>query len=231
MKKLIYIIKSNNLVNYLRKVYKRIRYFLRYRKNQTIVDEPYSSHLPILLFLIKKNKLKHVLEVGSGYYSTKFLGLILGSMKSKLISIEDDVNWFKNLSEDYNNNSNVDLIYSLNPSLDILRRNNPNYDLIFIDNGKKPEDRIRIIETALKLSFRYIVIHDVQEPIYNQFIKSILRDDLAFIEIDTLYPHTGVIFSSTDQDNIYNLTKFIRQNKSTSVIDYDAWIILVDSFE
>ena len=177
-----------------------------------------------------KNKLIRVIEVGAGNYSTKFLGLILGSLNSKLISIEDDINWYNILYENYNINSFVDLIYSLEPCKGLLEiASNRNFDLIFIDNGKKPEDRIKIIETAIKISFRFIVVHDVQEPIYNRLIKSIIVNDLAYAEIGAFYPHTGIIFTNKDQDIIYKLTNFIRQNKSISVIDYDSWNNLINT--
>ena len=58
------------------------------------------TYVPIIMYLEENYKIKKVLETGSGLYSTSvFLDKKYFQNLQKLVSYENDINWFKNLKK------------------------------------------------------------------------------------------------------------------------------------
>jgi len=131
----------------------------------------YNSHMPILKKIAKKIKIKKILELGSGGYSTKlFIDKNFFPDLVHLKSYEDDESWFRMLLRDIED-KRFDYIFSPNgihEEIDLIQLDN--FDLIFIDSGKNKAERIAVIKSVAKRKPKCIVvIHDCD---YSEYVKA-----------------------------------------------------------
>jgi hypothetical protein len=187
--------------------------------NQRIIDKyifkipkyekfPHRTHLPILCALENLYKFKNVLELGSGFYSTRaYLDKKLFPNIKKITSYEDNYSWYKIIKNKIKKKSKLKLIYTKNKIENIINKINlDNYDLIFVDNSMKAENRIKTIENIIKkkLLKQIVVIHDFEYYPYRFVAK------IAYIyRFKCLTPNTGVM----SNENIINITKLKKIDK------------------
>lgn len=157
------------------------------------VRDNVGTHIPVLDLMIRLSNVKHILEFGSGVYSTNKL-LEFPSLEM-LTSYEDIPDWFAKIAKVKNNKFNLVFEKDL---LGIARTINlDEFDLIFIDCCDLPEKRAPIIKAISERKPRaIIVIHDVYDDIDR--IPGVLNnfDNLAIYA--KFGPATGILWNQTD---------------------------------
>lgn len=114
----------------------------------------YGSHLFLFQKLFRICKVESILELGSGYFSTK----ILPQYCNTFLSIETNKEFYNKIGK---NNNLIKLINYPDDRLKILNLI-PNYELIFVDSAPK-ESRIIYIQRALDSNVPYILFHDSEK--------------------------------------------------------------------
>jgi predicted O-methyltransferase YrrM len=133
-------------------------------------EEPYRSHVPVLIQLAQSLKPRRIAEFGMGRYSTSvFLDRTVFPFVEKVTSFEDDSEWFSIITQEHPPNSRFEANLVSSPMWKTaLRLRACDYDLIFVDDSKNDRDRARTL-LALRLAKGItkgpvVVVHDVELP-------------------------------------------------------------------
>ena len=126
------------------------------------VTDNVGTHIPVLDLMIRLSSIRHILEFGSGVYSTNKL-LEFPNLEM-LTSYEDSQPWLDKIAKVKNNK--LTLIFEKD-LLSIARSINlDEFDLIFIDCCNTPEKRAPIVvEIGRRRPKAIVVIHDVYDDI------------------------------------------------------------------
>lgn len=133
-------------------------------------EEPYKSHVPVLIQLAKSLRPRRIAEFGMGRFSTSiFLDRTLFPFVEKLTSFEDDPEWFSIITKEHPPNSGFEAKLVSSPMWKtVIGLSASDYDLIFVDDSKNDRDRAK---TLLALRFAkgitkgpVVVVHDVELP-------------------------------------------------------------------
>lgn len=113
----------------------------------------WGSHLTPLLACVCAS-LGPVLEIGIGHFSTPILHAVCANLGRRLVSIEDNKEWFDSFSK-YNNDSHSVLLKEYD---DIAEEK---WGVVFIDNSpggqRRKTDFVKFIKTS-----DYVVVHDFE---------------------------------------------------------------------
>jgi len=122
----------------------------------------YSTHLPILKQLVKKENIKTVFEFGTGFYST---GLFCKNCDFVVACEMQSEEWYNKVKHKFKEKENLSLHCMVGPnkSIDYLLNLNRNFDLIFVDGHG--DTRWQAINEASKFT-KLIVSHDTETPSY-----------------------------------------------------------------
>ncbi len=123
----------------------------------------YGSHMPILARIMDISD-GPVLEMGMGLYSTPLLDLMCRETKRRLVSYDNDPNWF---AENEKWKSDYHEVYFVT-DWDEADIENTHWSVAMIDHkpaARRKDDVRRIINSA-----DYILIHD-SEPEMNKFFR------------------------------------------------------------
>ena len=195
------------------------------------VSTPYASHLPILIGLARIIKIRRVLELGSGLYSSVvFMNNLAFPALAELHSVENDANWAKVVSNKIFDSRFKYTILDGSIRSFLEQVNMDGYDLVFVDDSSKVTDRAQTIEVASKMlaNDSLMVIHDYEIKQYRDSSKSI-RNKYSF---NLIYPNTGVLwnYSPIDLAKLGRLCKLVRKYKlAIPLEDADNWALLFNS--
>lgn len=117
----------------------------------------YGTHQKYLKECILKTS-GNILEFGCGDYSTKFILDLIKDTNRKLISVENNLEWYLKISQTYLENENHKYIFTTNYQKTCEELKNQMYSVVFID-GSPWETRITALKN-LKENAEYIIIHD-----------------------------------------------------------------------
>jgi predicted O-methyltransferase YrrM len=133
-------------------------------------EEPYSSHVSVLIQLAQSLKPHRVAEFGMGHFSTSvFLDRTLFPSVELLTSFEDDPEWFSLMTQKHPPDSRFEARLVSPPMWKAARKlRASDYDLIFVDDSKSDRDRAKTL-LALRLAQGItkgpvVVVHDVNLP-------------------------------------------------------------------
>lgn len=158
------------------------------------LHETTSSHLPILMELLNKFKIKTVLEFGPGLYSTK---LFIDNEK-KLTSIEmESIAWFNFVSEELFKGKNKEIKILFDKNFDLNSLKDKKYDLVFVDG----DDRIEPTKLAFQIS-NIVIVHDTQHQ-WSKEIKSPWDYQVVFNEFPIEYPSIGGMLAKNPWTTLY----------------------------
>lgn len=164
-------------------------------KDTELVIDRYASHLPPLLYVLKRVQPECILEVGCGAYSTAMLSAYAAGSCCEHHILEGDATYLAKVQDLYN--CEIDLFDPHHLPDNVFRH----WDLAFIDN--LPEKTRAEIAVALKEYANVIVLHDSNpnwEPAYRYSkIIPMWNHSLQFTE---LYPHTLVL---TDDEELWGV--------------------------
>jgi len=106
----------------------------------------YATHLPVLIGLGSRRRIKSVLELGCGHYSTRtFLNRKTFADLTVLDSYETDDSWATAL-KDVTNDARANIHVVPAPMADVIQSVDLRaYDLIFVDDSTSEQDRVATI--------------------------------------------------------------------------------------
>ena len=157
--------------------------------------ETTSSHLPILMEILKFFKIKTVLEFGPGLYSTK----LFSSRRKRLFSIEmKSIAWFNFISKEMSKekNKNIEIIFNNNFKLSTLKEKT--FDLVLIDG----DDRVNPANNCFGIS-DIIVVHDTQHQWSNEILNPIEYLQIVFNKFPIKYPSRGNMLGDNPWTTLY----------------------------
>ena len=155
--------------------------------------QDYASHLPILAGLGSRLKIRRILELGSGEYSTAaFLNYSIFPHLIELVSVEDNPDWMQRVQIHHPGAHDRLRMASDENSI----RDYSPFDLIFVDSASAPA-RIDSLSRFLALDSLpgIVVVHDTELPAYREVL-----DKFPFIrEFKTYEPETSVLWRDSSK--------------------------------
>ena len=218
----------------LRPLYKRARREVREIRAKTISSrviqrpgEAFATHMPILIGLAGIFQSRNILELGGGTFSTPaLLNEAYFPSVAAVHTVEDDLCWFKTLSEyckdsDKSRISKVSSVSQYIEDIDLSP-----YDLIFIDDSKTVAERARTIESVLRLERpdTFVAVHDFEVRAYR---RCAIKPWRAF-DFNVWCPLTGCLTRLGDNnDKLENLRRLLKRHQSSSPTELDFWSSLL----
>ena len=129
-------------------------------------EEPYATHVPILVGVAAALRPKRLIEFGAGSFSTlSFMDDVAFPSLEQVNSYENNKEWFEQVEERSRGNSRVDLqyfagdMYRAVAGADVAAA-----DIIFIDDSPAPtpEERVKTVKEVSKLCGErpVVLLHD-----------------------------------------------------------------------
>lgn len=127
------------------------------------IKNGHATHMPLLKYMFEDKKLINsgglVIEIGCGEYSSLFFNYIQKNMNLKILSFENDMEWYRKIASKYETeNYKFHCVKDWNQLIPDVFDDETFFDLIFIDHSPW-ESRI---EKAIQFKdkAKYILIHD-----------------------------------------------------------------------
>lgn len=207
----------------IKRIVRRLWHVLRSQSLVLISDDPYSSHIPILIGISKFYNIRSVLEFGSGPNSTVlFLDRRAFPVLEKLMSYENDSEWFKKVKKLTANDQRAVLNYCEGAMVDCVNENVVNnYDIVFIDDSICSKDRAETIRSVLKCRPNLVIIHDFENFAYRK-AAGISNSSYRF---KALLPNTGICSENLDRTVMQTINRVIYENsQKIKSDDISAWV-------
>jgi hypothetical protein len=160
----------------------------------TQITSNYDSHRPLLWAALESTK-GLVIEMGIGYGSTPFLSEYCLGMNRKLVSFENNKEWFEKFDGFFDHEINFVTEW------DVVFMMFPNPDVLFIDHA--PGERRKIDISRFANHAKIIVAHDT-EPAADDGYK--IRAELKKFKYMVDYQTDGAW--ATAVSNFIDVTKF-----------------------
>ena len=187
-------------------------------------QNPYATHIPVLIGLAAIRPIRRVLEFGCGHYSTKtFLKRAAFPDLEELQSVENDSRWAETMREAVQDDArwNVTVVRGAMcaavPEFDLEA-----FDLIFVDDSTNADDRAATIRALCGLPANpWVVIHDYEVAEY-RLASGGYKERFTFKAYN---PHTGLVCNSGLPSAVKTLDQRMRHGSSTlAPDDTDGWL-------
>lgn len=159
--------------------------------------DPYSTHLPVLAVLSSICPVRSVVEFGAGRHSTRlFLDVGVFPELQRLVSFENDREWFLTLSKELPPDPRLRLREVVGPMWEVVRvADLDGYDLVFIDDSQDERHRCDTIRELARRCPRgpLVVIHDFEIPSYRAAARAFERR----VRITAVNPNVGILWNGT----------------------------------
>jgi len=201
----------------------------RLRGMPTRSKAPFSTHLPVLFGLAQILRPRHVLEFGSGLYSTPvFLDRRVFRDLISLDTYESDPAWLTEVQRLLHCDDRVTIhpiiggMYNLHE----LRRLDA-YDLIFVDNSMDWRERVKTIDwiSDCRPTNSVVLVHDFEFDPYRLAAKRFRHRHV----VKALNPATGVLWNSAPitRRKVRKVESVINKGLSLhDVTDIPEWMSL-----
>lgn len=182
--------------------------------------DPYATHQKFLKHYIQKTK-GDIIEFGTGHGSTGFiLDLIKDSPDRKLVSLENDPNWFNRMFHKYPPSKTHEYIL-VKDWRDALKRLDKNaFDVVFIDQSPWVA-RVWTLD-YFKDSAEYVIIHDVdyfpKNCMFGKINVKCLTEDPEF-NFDDKFKKWRVYYPPKPYPYITGPPTLVGSNTDSSCID------------
>ena len=190
-------------------------------------EQPYATHVPVLIALGHELRIRRVLELGTGEHSTAcFLDTDVFPHLECLVSVENDPLWAERTRVMFERDDRATLHVATGAMSDALADLQPavgDFDLVFCDDSTNAADRSRTIGRVASLCSpaSVVVIHDFEVPAYQEAAAFPHRTVFK-----AFYPNTGVCWSAAavDAATLRRHDRTIARSKSrTPLTDRRAW--------
>ena len=184
---------------------------------------PYATHLPVLSAASSVIKVRSVLELGSGPFSTSlFLDRRVFPDLEKLTSYEDDPSWAAVVIERVGPDPRLDfrMVESVSQS---VSADVGDYDLVFIDDSRLPVERTQTIESVAAMRPKGLVaIHDFELKSYRHAAKVFDHRQI----FRTFTPQVGFCwFGDTFEAQQWrDVAIMVEAGSHLDPTDQDAWL-------
>lgn len=175
---------------------------------------PFATHLPVLVTLARLVRMKRVLELGSGLYSTPaFLDPTLFPHLRRLDSTENDLAWAEQVAAAVSSDRWRLHRLAGATSEALSQFDLDSYDLILVDDATTREARARTIATLAGLTTikrPIFVIHDFECPLYRRAASGFSQ----VIRLDGVEPNVGVAAHRTKNvpsAALHELNRYLRR--------------------
>ena len=190
--------------------------------------QDYASHLPILIGLGSRLKIRRILELGAGDYSTSaFLNYSIFPYLIELVSVEDNPEWAQKV-QIHHPGARLRMAAS---EADI--RDYSLFDLIFVDSVSAPA-RVESLNKFMALAHLpgIVVVHDTEVPTYHEAIS---RFPYKY-EFKVFEPETSVLWRDSSKSDslgptLNEIDSIIHSNSTINPDRIDEWLkIFAPSF-
>ena len=200
------------------------------RRRVARADNPYATHIPILVGLASVWKIRRVVEFGSGLYSTlTFLNRAVFPHLQELCSFENDEEWAARVRQSVAGEPRHKLTIVQGGMRTAPRQLQfADFDLVFIDDSTSLPERLETIEAVGKSCGDQvvIVIHDYEELEYRRTASQHLGFMRRHFVFTVLNPNTGVLSNSGRevQRRLREIDRRISSYSSSIALeDLDRW--------
>jgi hypothetical protein len=172
----------------------------------------YATHLPILVGFGQHLRIRKVLELGCGDFSSRtFLNSNVFAEVAELKSLETDLAWLQKISTDLKSDTRFKPQFvstSMAQGIEAIELDE--FDLIFVDDSTSAEERRETIREIYRKKpvTCFVVIHDFEVPVYREAAK----DFKYRYTFKSLTPQTGIVWNH-DNGNLNALKKIDRTIK------------------
>lgn len=162
-----------------------------FRRVPAKLGDSYLTHIPVLIGISRAVKIRKVLELGCGPYSTLiFLDQDVFPALEQLDSIENCGDWAAKVLQMSKHDRRLSMRLVDGPIADRLGDVDlGEYDLVFVDDALSREERCRTIAAVGRRSI--VVIHDYDIRVYRRAARCFRRR----YRYTALYPNTGVAWN------------------------------------
>lgn len=195
------------------------------------VDDPYATHLPVLVGLARLFAVRRVLELGCGPYSTlTFLDRSAFPDLVALHSLENDRSWRRAVAKITREDPRAEIRAAKTPmSAAVEGMRLSNYDLILVDDSIEYPVRAETIRKVCENrgGSSLVVIHDFEAEIYREAARR-LPNRFAFT---ALTPNTGLAWDTAvvEGQRLEELNGLIEEHRErVRPQDLAGWIRVVD---
>jgi len=119
------------------------------------LSKRWSTHLPILIKVVRETK-GPILEIGSGIFSTPILHWLCSESGRKLVTYENEPEYYKFAKQFKSRNHKVNLVESWDEV-----KTDKHWSVVLIDH--EPQFRRSIDAIRFKNNADFIVLHDTEE--------------------------------------------------------------------
>ena len=192
-------------------------------------EEPYATHVPVLVGVAAAVQPKRLVEFGAGSFSTlSFLDKAAYPSLERVCSYENDAEWYEEVRRKLPEDSRIDLqyfdgdMYRAVPRADVSSA-----DMIFIDDSPAPTPEVRAmtVKAVSKLCGErpVVVLHD-----YDILkLRVTAREFENFVVFDAFNPQSVVMWNGHPERRamLEEVNRTIRENAgSVGLTDTRRWI-------
>lgn len=165
------------------------------------LDHKYATHIPTLLRLVEATK-GPILELGMGIFSTCLLDMMCTLPKRKLVSYDNDRNWFLENEKWVSEFHEVRFLMNWDKA-DV---DNTHWSIVLIDH--RPAVRRRVDAVRLKDKADFILLHD-SEPEIDRFYRysGIYKHFKYVYHYTKCLPNTTIVSNFIDPTTILGVDK------------------------
>ena len=158
-------------------------------------DNPYTTHLPVLLAAARQRRVRRILELGSGTYSTPtFLDRNYFPDVEKVDAIENDASWSEKAQAAAGNDPRLAIrtisgaVAAVVDTLDV-----GTYDLALVDDSATALERTATLSrvAAQRPKATLVVVHDFETEEYREAAQAFLHR----VRITSLNPNVGLLWN------------------------------------
>lgn len=193
-------------------------------------DEPYATHLPVLIAMAALRPIRQVLELGCGEFSTTlFLDRRAFPDLKRLVSVEDDPEWAENVRRRVGSDARLSLqvVEHIPESLPVGLTSKA--DLILIDNGRTAPERAAVIDVVARqlIPGQLVAIHDYEVPAYSRAARA-FGWQVGMFELN---PATGLAGASEPAfvGDLKMTRRRLSRNRAVAPTDVEGWARLLRS--
>lgn len=200
----------------MKKTLRRLWHIFRSQSFVQISDDPYATHLPVLVGLATRREIRAVLEIGSGKHSTAlFMNKAIYRHTEEITSYENNSHWFAMMKSVVQGDSRVDLRFREGDLSDYVKEVDVSrYDLVFVDDAMTAAARAATVEAVLRQNPKVVVIHDFEVFAYRRIAHRLSEP----YRIKALLPNVGVCGNMTRAD-LRRIEVVISKNKAKIPVD------------
>ncbi len=226
---------TNRFFNRVLRVFKnpKLRPIANLLKSDSVrrSENPYATHLPVLIGLSHLKKVERVVELGCGEYSTPtFLDTAVFPHLQRLDSFENVLDWADRIAELTKGDDRVSINRVMGPMSSIVSRIRfQDYDLVFVDDSVLVEDRAQTIAevSRCRSAQNVVIIHDFETRAYRDAASTFSH---RFVS-DALMPNTGILWDLAliDRESLQRLNQSVRKySANISPEDRQSWITIMN---